>query len=108
MNVFENILIDENQFSNEPLPNRLNPKSWRKCAIYVEESVITSARLGSQFQFGQVFQAERLGYLAVDPSSTNKNVQLNMTCMLKLHPEMRDNILNSCVVYNFKTPNTPW
>lgn len=100
LNLFENILMNENLNKETSLLSRMNANSWRKCPIYVEDSVFETIKIGDDFSHGQTFQAERLGYLTIDPSSTTKDIQLNMTCMLKLHHDMKSNIVNACSSYN--------
>lgn len=102
LNVFDNILDSAEPERDQPLVDQINPLSWCKCPIYLEKKTLNSLKTENQFTFGQTFQAERLGYVTVDPSSTLVDLQLNLTCFLKLHPEMLQHVLDATSVVHFK------
>ena len=90
-----NATVAERINSNATVLERINPNSWRKCPIYIEKSIMTAMDLENFFTFGQTFQAERIGFLTLDQSSSKQDVQFNVTCLHKLHPDMTRNILNA-------------
>lgn len=96
LNIFNNLLSHEDFNKKDDIDKQINRKSWLECEVLIEDSVNLEATIGNNFKFGQVYQAERFGYIVVDPRSEVKNLIFNMVCFLKIHEDLKKSVLSVC------------
>ena len=98
LNLFGNLLTNITPLPGVPISDQVNGASWRTSDILVETSILETVKFAPNFEFGQTFQAERIGYVTVDEAASFLNLELNFTCFLNVHPEMIRNIVEVCDV----------
>jgi len=103
LNIYENILSDQEIEPMSPLLPQINQNSLLQTCIYIDSCVLNEMNFNEKFSFNQTFQAERFGYLTADRSDSS-DPHFNMTCFLRLHPDMMRNIRDACLTLDSHEP----
>ena len=96
LNIYDNILKYPELNKETDIKEQINKESWKQCSALVDRSILNSISMGKNFRYGQVLQAERLGYICLDELSTSNGIIFNLICFLKIHNELKNCILSAC------------
>nr|XP_045610245.1 glutamine--tRNA ligase-like [Procambarus clarkii] len=72
---------------NEPVP-------IKSATALAEPSLVSEVNIGSNFTYGQTYQAERFAFITLDPSSVPNDYIFNITCFLHIHDNLQKSVLN--------------
>lgn len=95
LNIFDNLLLCPH-LKKDDVISSFNTKSWLVTDVLIEQYLKNKIGIGNNFTYGQIYQAERFGYISVDEKSTEKDLHLNMVCFLKIHEDLKNAILSVC------------